>query len=152
MEQLLMTTFSKEDFKTIIKECLKEEIGKIKVMPESQKYPVTHLTTKDLTLLFGVSKVTIAQWVKKGIFKAYKLGNKRVYFKKDEVETVLKEHNVPGTERVKIERLHKNLSDQAWLQIKNMESAERKPFDKIGGMDAARIKGRFILGGHNAFD
>src|SRR3954454_96588 len=140
MEQLLITTFSKEDFKTIIKECLKEEIGKIKVMPESQKFPVTHLTTKDLTLLFGVSKVTIGQWVKKGLFKAYKLGNKRVYFKKDEVETVLKEHNVPNNHKHNITQAHKNLSSQIWLKIKEKERAEEgMSFDTINDVEAEML-------------
>jgi len=40
--------------------------------------------------MFAISLVTVNEWRKKGILKAYKIGN-RVYFKRNEVEAALVE-------------------------------------------------------------
>jgi hypothetical protein len=140
MEKLLMTTFSREDFKEIIKECLKEEIGKIKVLPESQNYPVTNLTVKDLTILFNVSKVTIRNWTLNGTLKVYRAGNKRVYYKKDEVESVLKAVDVPLSQKQKFERAQKEMESGTWLKIKELENKTGIPFKENQGFEAERLR------------
>lgn len=52
------------------------------------KEPPKYITRKDLADLFSVSTVTISDWTKKGILKAYKIAN-RVYYKREEVEAAL---------------------------------------------------------------
>jgi excisionase family DNA binding protein len=131
MEKLFFTAFTEEEFRQMIKICLKEEIGKIKIMPESHKYPMAHLSVKDMTILMGVSKVTIGQWVKKGILKAYKVGNKRVYFKREEVEDLLKKEDVPIKHIVRFEKARQDFDNQVWMQAKKEEKREKMIFNQV---------------------
>ena len=54
------------------------------------KEPVHYLTRRQVAEMFAISLVTVNEWRKKGILKAYKIGN-RVYFKRNEVEAALVE-------------------------------------------------------------
>lgn len=46
------------------------------------------LTRREVAKMLHISLVTINDWVKKGVLKAYKAGN-RVYFKSSEIESAL---------------------------------------------------------------
>jgi excisionase family DNA binding protein len=152
MEKLFFTSFTEDEFRDIIKQCLKEEVGKIKIMPESQKYPIAHLSVKDLTVLLGVSKVTIGSWVKKGILKAYKIGNKRIYFKKEEVEAVLKHQDAPIKHLTRFGTAAQQLDDQVWLKIKNHERKEGIPIEHQQNPEAERLKFLRTTKGKNFHD
>lgn len=52
----------------------------------------TFLTRKETALFFNISLYTIHDWMRKGIIKAYKAGN-RTYFKKVELIEVLNNSN-----------------------------------------------------------
>ncbi|MCK4922199.1 MAG: helix-turn-helix domain-containing protein [Bacteroidales bacterium] len=85
MEQLLITSFQKEDFEELIMTCLKRvlkdfELGNI----QQEKINEEILSTDDLQKMFKVSKVTIHKWKKKGLIPYYKM-NRKVYFKRSEI-------------------------------------------------------------------
>ena len=50
--------------------------------------PKRYLSADDICELFGVTKPTIHEWRKRGIFKSYKLGA-RVYYRLDEIENAM---------------------------------------------------------------
>lgn len=52
------------------------------------------LTKSEVAKLLGVTPVTIRNYTKSGILKGYKMGNHRVYYKKNEVEKALTEIEV----------------------------------------------------------
>ncbi|MEL6834564.1 MAG: helix-turn-helix domain-containing protein [Bacteroidota bacterium] len=52
--------------------------------------PLQYLTRRQVAEMLSISLVTVNDWRKKGILKAYKIGN-RVYFKRHEVEAALVE-------------------------------------------------------------
>lgn len=56
--------------------------------PQKEVHEAGYLTRKEVAKLFGVSLVTIHDWINKDILKAYKIAN-RVYFKRTEVENSL---------------------------------------------------------------
>lgn len=72
------------------------EVANLKTQIEGKKQPTDYLNRKQVAKMFGVSLVTVHDWTRKGILKAYKLAN-RVYFKRAEVENALKE--VAATKR-----------------------------------------------------
>ena len=47
-----------------------------------------YYTREDLRRLFHISYPTVDEWTKKGIFKAYRIGN-RIFFRSDEVRQAL---------------------------------------------------------------
>jgi predicted DNA-binding transcriptional regulator AlpA len=55
-------------------------------MAENQKTVL--LKRNEVAEIFGVTKVTIWDWTKKNILKAYKIANK-VYYKQHEIEAAL---------------------------------------------------------------
>jgi len=50
------------------------------------------MTRKETSIFFAVSLVTIHDWVKSGILKPYKVGN-RTYFKRSELMEVVNQSN-----------------------------------------------------------
>src|SRR5690606_8191718 len=56
------------------------------------KEPTLWITRKEAAELFGVSLVTIHNWTKEGVIRAYKIGT-RVRFKKSEIEDILLNSN-----------------------------------------------------------
>ncbi len=61
------------------------------------KEPEIWLSRKDVSELLGVSLVTIYQWSKDGILKAYKIGT-RVRFKRSDIEQTLLSSNRKASE------------------------------------------------------
>ena len=64
------------------------------------KEPNEFLTRKEVSELLKISLTTIHEWVKTGILKNYKMGN-RTYFSRKEIENTLFRSNT-YTERVSI--------------------------------------------------
>ena len=50
-------------------------------------------TIEEVASIFQTSKQNILNWRKKGTIKAIKIG-KRVYFRKEEIERILKENEI----------------------------------------------------------
>lgn len=60
--------------------------------PQQPKNSNELMSRKQVAEHFGVTIVTVHNWTKKGVLKAYRVGNK-VLYKKDEVLTALKNMN-----------------------------------------------------------
>lgn len=84
--QLLNITTN--DLTNLIKEGVKSELSELKnvLNPESLENP--HLTRKQTSLFFGVSLNCVNDWTRKGILKAYKVGQ-RTYYKRSELLQVM---------------------------------------------------------------
>lgn len=84
--QLLNITTN--DLTNLIKEGFKSELMELKktLNPESLESP--HLTRRETANFFGVSLNCLNDWTKKGILKAYKVGQ-RTYFKRSELLQVM---------------------------------------------------------------
>lgn len=78
--ELVFIPISLDELKTTISEVVRAELDK---NGEKRQEPDL-ITRKEAAKLFGVTLVTIHQWVKNGKIKAYKIGS-RVRFKKDEL-------------------------------------------------------------------
>ena len=77
------------DPETFKLEIVSEITSKIEEMKNSLRpNSSTWISRKQASDLLGVSLVTISDWSKKGILKAYRIGN-RVRFKLHEIEEVL---------------------------------------------------------------
>lgn len=77
-------TFKKQIVEAIIKriDALEDRL------PEPKQEKSKWITRKEASELLGVSLVTISDWTKRDILKAYRIGT-RVRFKLDEIEDVL---------------------------------------------------------------
>ena len=86
---------SPEDLADLIQQGLKIEVENlIKTISEQKQEGKEFLSRKECSQFFGVSLVTIHNWVKDGIISSYKLGN-RTYFKRSElVEQLLNSKTV----------------------------------------------------------
>lgn len=84
--QLLNITTN--DLTNLIKEGIKSELSELKktINPESLENP--HLTRKETATFFGVSLNCVNDWTRKGILKAYKVGQ-RTYYKRSELLQVM---------------------------------------------------------------
>jgi len=92
MQNLILHSLSEEDLKKIIQECMVETLhGHIDQVKTSniQKVDSELIRLSDVAMMFGVSKVTIHTWKKKGLLPFYRISNK-IYFKKAEVLASLK--------------------------------------------------------------
>lgn len=95
MKSFTITNFSEEDLKSAINEAFKIHVeSKFNQLINNQEKGKDFLTRKETAEFFGVSIVTIHNWVKEGIISSYKLGN-RTYFKRSElVEQLLNSKTV----------------------------------------------------------
>ena len=66
----------------MLQDCLKSELKNY--FPHNREQETTLLKPDQVAMLFKVSKVTIHQWTKQGILKAYHI-NSRKYYKKGEI-------------------------------------------------------------------
>ena len=80
-----------EEFKNEILSGVQKQLEKFS-QNFKPKDPITWITRKEASELIGVSLVTIHNWTKEGVIKAYKIGN-RVRFKKSEIEETLLNSN-----------------------------------------------------------
>jgi hypothetical protein len=79
-----------EDLANLIEKSVKQSLPNFPNQKESgQKEILTRLETAHL---FSISLVCLHDWIKKGILKPYKVGNK-TYFKRSEIMEVLSSSN-----------------------------------------------------------
>ena len=73
-----------EEFKFIIKECVENELDKLSEQLKPKEFDEL-ISISAMTKMFNISKVTLHKWKKQGVLPFYRLGGRRVYFKKNEV-------------------------------------------------------------------
>jgi len=79
-----------EDLAVLIKESVKQSLPDFPIQKDSDQKEI--LTRSETAHLFSISLVCLHDWIKKGILKPYKVGNK-TYFKRSEVMEVLSSSN-----------------------------------------------------------
>ena len=80
MNEKLIVTLNVDDLKNIIDECVANAISKNQ-MPKEED---TLIKRKDVAELFGISYVTLNEWMHQGKIPYYRI-NSRIFFKKKEV-------------------------------------------------------------------
>ncbi len=91
MHQVQFIQVSPQELATLIQESVKQSllIPPTSSIESKQKEILTRIETANL---FSISLVCLHDWIKKGIIKPYKVGNK-TYFKRSEVLEVLSSSN-----------------------------------------------------------
>ena len=94
MERIEFLSTSPNALANLISRELKSQLQDIylKLSKDSQPKGKEVLSRKETADFFGVSLVTIHDWVKSGIIKPYKVG-KRTYFKRSELMQVINQSN-----------------------------------------------------------
>ena len=87
-ESTLLRSTSKEDLRALISEAVSEGIKKFPIPPPPEQ--TEYLTRKEVCKLLQISPVTLNEWTKSGIIKAYRL-NSRVRYKRADIELSLQE-------------------------------------------------------------
>ena len=92
--QIQLIQVSPEQLANLISESVHAQIKDLFVKDEQtpQRDSEVFLTRKETAEFFKISLYTIHDWVKKGIIKPYKAGN-RTYFKQSELVEVLNNSN-----------------------------------------------------------
>jgi excisionase family DNA binding protein len=87
-QSIQLLNITTNDLTNLIKEGIKSELTELKktLNPESLESP--HLTRRQTAEFFGVSLNCVNDWTRKGILKAYKVGQ-RTYFKRSELMQVM---------------------------------------------------------------
>lgn len=86
--QVLLTSISLDDLKTVISESVSNELQKFRPqdpVPQDDQL----IKVADVAKLLNVSKMTVIFWKKSGKLPFYRISNK-IYFKKNEVIEALK--------------------------------------------------------------
>lgn len=94
MNTSIFTTLSPEDFKEIIKSCIKEELSVYFSNEKADRPNYDMLTMKEVSKMLGVTKPTIIKWTKQRLLYAQRIG-RRVYYNRDVVVKCLKEYKGP---------------------------------------------------------
>ncbi len=84
MEEKLIVTLKVDELKSIITESISSVLSKVPPKPEEE----TLLKRIDVARLFGVSLVTLNQWMRDGRILYHRI-NSRVFFKRAEVMEAL---------------------------------------------------------------
>jgi excisionase family DNA binding protein len=84
--QLLNITTN--DLTNLIKEGIKSELTELKKTLNIESLESPHLTRRETAKYFDVSLNCVNDWTRKGILKAYKVGQ-RTYFKRSELLQVM---------------------------------------------------------------
>lgn len=87
-QSIQLLNITTNDLTNLIKEGIKSELSEFKksINPESLESP--HLSRKETAKFFGVSLNCVNDWTRKGILKAYKVGQ-RTYYKRSELMQVM---------------------------------------------------------------
>lgn len=87
-QSIQLLNITTHDLTNLIKEGIKSELSEFKksINPESLESP--HLTRRQTAEFFGVSLNCVNDWTRKGILKAYKVGQ-RTYYKRSELMQVM---------------------------------------------------------------
>ena len=87
-QTIQLLNITPHDLTNLIKEGIKSELLELKntLNPESLESP--HLTRKATADFFGISLNCVNDWTRKGILKAYKVGQ-RTYYKRSELLQIM---------------------------------------------------------------
>lgn len=87
-QSIQLLNITTNDLTNLIKEGIKSELSDFKnsINPESLESP--HLTRRQTAEFFGVSLNCVNDWTRKGILRAYKVGQ-RTFFKRSELLQVM---------------------------------------------------------------
>jgi excisionase family DNA binding protein len=88
IQSIQMFNITPIELATLINDSIKVELTKLKetINPDSLESP--HLTRRETAKFFGVSLNCVNDWTRKGMIKAYKVGQ-RTYFKRSELMQVM---------------------------------------------------------------
>lgn len=89
MEQVFLIPIQINEFKELIKQCVKSELDNSESSAKENQNPDDLISIQEVQKLLSVSKVTIHKWKNSGLLPYHKL-NRRLYFKKQEVLNSLK--------------------------------------------------------------
>ncbi len=90
MQKFELIQVSPQELATLIQESVKQSLPDFPNQKDSDQKEI--LTRSETAHLFSISLVCLHYWIKKGILKPYKVGNK-TYFKRSEVMEVLSSSN-----------------------------------------------------------
>jgi len=83
MQNISIENINIEELKSLIKECVREEINPL-FKKGQENYQEELISIDEVTGIFKVSKVTIHKWKRKGLIPFHKV-NRKLYFKKSEL-------------------------------------------------------------------
>jgi excisionase family DNA binding protein len=87
-QSIQLLNITTNDLTNLIKEGIKSEISELKKVLNAESLESPHLTRRQAAAFFGVSLNCINDWTRKGILRAYKVGQ-RTYFKRSELMQVM---------------------------------------------------------------
>jgi len=90
MQNIQFIQFSPQELANLIQESVKQSLPDFPIQKDSDQKEI--LTRSETAQLFSISLVCLHDWIKKGILKPYKVGNK-TYFKRSEIMEVLSSSN-----------------------------------------------------------
>lgn len=102
-----------EVLRLLIKEVVKEAVAEVLKNQAEPKKALTNdfgaelLKVDDICQMFGVSRVTVHNWKRKGILQPYYISS-RLYFKRSEVEVILN----TGHDTYRIKRQAQGIEDE----------------------------------------
>src|ERR1035437_5701589 len=98
MKDLILSSLSLDEFKTVISEAVKCELGKF---PSYKPDPPTEfISRKQAASILGISLPTLGLWSKTGIIPSYRIAS-RVRYKKQDVLNSLSQ-----VQTLKFKRIH----------------------------------------------
>ena len=82
MKQNIIMSLSPEEFKELVKDCLKE----VNEIPSLSQKEDVQFNQKEASVYLGISQTTIIDWKKKGLIPFHQIPNTRkIYYKKSEL-------------------------------------------------------------------
>jgi excisionase family DNA binding protein len=88
VQSIQMLNITPIDLANLIKDGIKSELTELKKTLNPDHLESPHLTRRETAKFFGVSLNCVNDWTRKGILKAYKVGQ-RTYFKRSELLQVM---------------------------------------------------------------
>lgn len=85
MTKIFLQSIELSDIKNIVEEVLDKKLDKLQVAEEEKP---SFLSRKETSKLLRISLPTLHDWTKRGLIKAYRIGN-RVLYKLEEVNNSL---------------------------------------------------------------
>jgi len=85
---LILSSFTLDELKTVITDAIKEELIKVNEVTKTKE--PEFLTRNETSTILGISLPTLNEWTKSGIITGYRIGT-RIRYKKEEVHNSLKE-------------------------------------------------------------
>jgi excisionase family DNA binding protein len=80
-EPILFSQISQSDLLAAIRAVVKDELKSAKALDEQNRL----LTVREVGTMFGITKMTVYNWISKGELTPVKKG-KRTFFRKDEID------------------------------------------------------------------